>query len=392
MELGALSGGRKGFLPQRTQGFTENSSVELGALCGGRKGFLPKGTQGFTENSSVELGALCGGRKGFLPKGTRGFTENSSVELGARGGAKNKYAMKMKYMIIGVALSVISCSNNGSDFDATGNFEADEVIVSAEAAGKILKLDVDDGKELKKGQVVGYIDTTQLALKKKQLKYSILAVMARKPNTSTQLAAINEQIETATREKKRIENLFKEDAATQKQLDDINSQLEVLQKQYNATKSSLDVTTQSLNSEALPLKAQLEQVEDQIQKSVITNPIDGIVLTEYLMEDEVAGVGKGLYKIANLNTIILRAYVSGSQLSQIKIGQPVDVFVDSSEDEYKKYNGTVSWVSDKAEFTPKTIQTKEERANLVYAVKINVKNDGYLKIGMYGEVKLNPAQ
>jgi HlyD family secretion protein len=140
----------------------------------------------------------------------------------------------------------------------------------------------------------------------------------------------------------------------------------------------------------LPLKAQLEQVEDQIQKSIIRNPINGIVLTEYLMEDEVAGIGKGLYKIANLSTVILRAYVSGSQLPQLKLGQNVDVFVDASKDDYKKYSGTVIWVSDKAEFTPKTIQTKEERANLVYAVKISVKNDGYLKIGMYGEVKLNP--
>jgi HlyD family secretion protein len=283
-----------------------------------------------------------------------------------------------------------ACGDNDNNFDATGNFEAHEVIVAAEVAGKIMELNIEEGKELKKGEVVGYIDTTQLYLKKKQLQYSIRAVLAKKPETSTQLAAIQEQIETSKREQKRVENLFKEDAATQKQLDDINSQLEVLQKQYNAAKSSLNVTTQSLNSEVLPLKAQLEQVEDQIQKSIIRNPINGIVLTEYLMEDEVAGIGKGLYKIANLSTVILRAYVSGSQLPQLKLGQNVDVFVDASKDDYKKYSGTVIWVSDKAEFTPKTIQTKEERANLVYAVKISVKNDGYLKIGMYGEVKLNP--
>jgi HlyD family secretion protein len=293
------------------------------------------------------------------------------------------------YLLAFISLLTISCAQTDSEFDATGNFEADEVIISAEAAGKILRLDIEEGSELKSQSAIGLIDTTQLYLKKKQLEYSIRAVNAKQPNATIQLAAIQEQIETAGREKKRVENLLKDDAATQKQLDDINSQLDLLQRQYSATQSTLNITKQSLQSETLPLQAQLEQVQDQIKKSQIINPINGTVLTLFAKQNEVVTPGKALYKIADLSTIILRAYISGNQLSQIKLGQSVTVLVDAANDEYKKYTGTISWVSDKAEFTPKTIQTKEERANLVYAIKIDVKNDGYLKLGMYGEVKFN---
>jgi HlyD family secretion protein len=299
--------------------------------------------------------------------------------------------MKLGYAFLITSLVLSGCGNSDNDFDATGNFEADEVIVSSEASGKLLKLDIREGVELKPDQSVGLVDTTQLYLKKKQLQYSIQAVLAKKPNMQVQLASLREQIETARREKKRVENLYASDAATKKQLDDMTSQLDVLQRQYDATQSSLAVTTQSLQSETLPLRAQLEQVEDQIKKSVIINPVGGTVLTQYAMQDEITNAGKALYKIANLENIILRAYISGSQLSSVKIGQTVQVLVDAPEGGYKEYTGTVTWVSDKAEFTPKTIQTKEERANLVYAVKITVKNDGYLKIGMYGEVRLNPT-
>jgi HlyD family secretion protein len=299
--------------------------------------------------------------------------------------------MKLGYAFLITSLVLSGCGNSDNDFDATGNFEADEVIVSSEASGKLLKLDIREGAELKPDQSVGLVDTTQLYLKKKQLQYSIQAVLAKKPNMQVQLASLREQIETAIREKKRVENLYASDAATKKQLDDMTSQLDVLQRQYDATQSSLAVTTQSLQSETLPLRAQLEQVEDQIKKSVIINPVGGTVLTQYAMQDEITNAGKALYKIANLENIILRAYISGSQLSSVKIGQAVQVLVDAPEGGYKEYTGTVTWVSDKAEFTPKTIQTKEERANLVYAVKITVKNDGYLKIGMYGEVRLNPT-
>ena len=289
-------------------------------------------------------------------------------------------------LLAGIAF-LSSCGNEDNEFDATGNFEAEEVIVSSEASGKILQLNVDEGQTLKQGQVVGYIDTIQLHLKSKQLKSSVKAVLARQPDASSQLATIQEQLTTAKREKDRFERLLKEDAATQKQVDDINAQIGLLEKQYNALQSSLSTTTQSVRSEAVPLSVQIEQVEDMIKKSIITNPIEGTVLVKYAEESEVTGPGKGLYKIADLSFIILRAYISGNQLSSVKLGQKVNVMVDDLEDDYKKYDGEVIWISDKAEFTPKTIQTKEERVNLVYAVKIKLKNDGFLKIGMYGEVK-----
>jgi HlyD family secretion protein len=291
------------------------------------------------------------------------------------------------YFRAALVLVATACNNNGPEFDATGNFEADEIIISSEASGKIIQLNAEEGQELKSQTVIGLIDTTQLHLRKKQLEYSIRAINSKQPDATIQLAAITEQIQTTKREKKRVENLLKDDAATQKQLDDLNAQLDLLQKQYAATQSTLSITKQSLQSETLPLKAQLEQVQDQIHKSQIVNPINGTVLSLYAKQNEVVNPGKALYKIADLSTIILRAYISGNQLSQIKLGQQVKVLVDAPDDGYKEYPGTISWVSDKAEFTPKTIQTKDERANLVYAVKINVKNDGFLKLGMYGEVK-----
>jgi HlyD family secretion protein len=245
---------------------------------------------------------------------------------------------------------------------------------------------------LKVGEIVGYVDTTQLVLRKKQLTSSIQALLSRQPDAASQLSTIQEQIETAEFERKRVESLLKADAATRKQLDDLTAQLAFLRKQYNATKTSLGITTQSLKSETYPLKAQIEQVEDQIEKSVLINPIQGTVLTKYVMKDEITAPGKALYKIADLSFITLRAYVTGNQLPQMKLGQSVEVLVDAAEGEYKSYTGTVTWVSDKAEFTPKTIQTKDERANLVYAIKIKVKNDGYLKLGMYGEVKFEATK
>jgi HlyD family secretion protein len=301
---------------------------------------------------------------------------------------KNINTMNAKLLLALPLTILIACSTGQSDYDATGNFEADEMIVSSEASGKILKLDIEEGQVLQAGQVVGYIDTTQLYLRKKQLEYSIAAVLARQPDTNSQLSTINEQLATANREKQRVENLLKADAATQKQLDDLNAQIELLKKQYDALQKSLAITTRSLQSETLPYKAQLEQLNDQLKKSKIVNSNAGTVITKYAMQDEVVNAGKAIYKLADLENIILRVYISGTQLSQVKIGQNVEIQVDSGEKDYKKYTGKITWISDKAEFTPKTIQTKEERANLVYAVKVAVKNDGYLKLGMYGEVKL----
>ncbi len=211
----------------------------------------------------------------------------------------------LQLTLIAALATFAGCRSSSNDFDATGNFEADEVIISAEATGKILSLEVEEGKDLEANQIVGLIDTTQLFLKKKQLQYSIRAVVAKTPNMTLQLAAIREQIETAQREKKRVENLLKADAATQKQLDDWNAQLVLLQRQYDALQSNLSVTTQSIKSETLPLKAQLEQVQDQISKSIIRNPFKGTVLTRYALKDEVAAQGKALYKVADLSTLIL---------------------------------------------------------------------------------------
>ena len=298
--------------------------------------------------------------------------------------------MKKRLLNIAFILAaafLIGCSNGNGDFDATGTFESEEIIVSSEATGKLIFFDVEEGFEIKQNQIVGIVDTTQLHLKKKQLLSSITAVLSKQPDIRAQLAALKQQIETAEIEKKRIENLVKLDAATTKQLDDINSQLEVLNKQYTAAKSSLTITKQGLQSETLPLIAQVEQIEDQIKKSYITNPIDGTVLTRYAKLDEITSNGKALYKIADLSGMTLRAYVDGDQLGQIKLGQKVKVYIDKGEGDQKEMSGEIYWVSSKAEFTPKTIQTKDERANLVYAIKVKVINDGYLKIGMYGEVK-----
>lgn len=298
----------------------------------------------------------------------------------------------MKRNFISIILLIVtflfaSCSDGNGDFDATGTFESEEIIVSSEAMGKIVKFDVDEGTQLKHSQIVGVIDTTQLHLKKKQLLASVKAVLSKQPDINTQLASLQKQIETAETEKHRIENLVKSNAATTKQLDDVNSQLEVLRKQYDATKSSLTISKVGLQNETLPLTAQIEQIEDQIRKSYITNPIDGTVLTRYAKLDEITSTGKALYKIANLKDMTLRAYVNGNQLGEIKLGQKVKVFVDKGNNEQKEMSGEIYWVSSKAEFTPKTIQTKDERANLVYAIKVKVANDGYLKIGMYGEIK-----
>lgn len=295
---------------------------------------------------------------------------------------------KLLLQVFFFLLTISACKNSSSDFDASGNFEAEEIIVSSEASGKVVEFTIAEGQRLKANQVIGYIDTTQLFLQKKQLNYSVYALLAKQPDMSSQLATIKEQIATAEFEKKRIEKLLRSAAATQKQLDDLNAQLALLQKQYKATKSSLSITLLSLQRETMPLKAQVDQINDQIKKSILVNPLSGTVLTKYVEKDEVTTPGKALYKIANLEKMILRAYLAGNQLTHIMLGQSVEVSVDDGNGS-KIYPGTIVWISDKAEFTPKTIQTKEERANLVYAVKIKVKNDGYLKLGMYGDVKIN---
>lgn len=296
--------------------------------------------------------------------------------------------MKRITLLAAAALFLASCNRNESEFDASGTFESEETIISSEASGTIKEFKIEEGQDLKAGDVIGYIDSTQLYLRRKQLQAQISAALSRRPDVGKQIAALQEQLKGAEREQARVTNLLKADAATQKQLDDANTQIDVIKKQIEALQSSLGITSGSIDKESVPLQLQIDQLNDQLDKCRIVNPINGTVLTKYAEANEVAAPGKPLYKIADLSTVLLRAYVTGDQLSKLKLNQQVGVFVDSGKDAYKEYSGNISWISEKAEFTPKTIQTKEERANLVYAVKIRVKNDGLLKLGMYGEVKL----
>jgi len=279
-----------------------------------------------------------------------------------------------------------SCKDNGEQYDASGTFEATEIMVSSEANGKILQFDVQEGQVLEQLQVVGFIDSMQLHLKKQQLLASMSALKARRPEVSKQIAALEQQIKTAKSEKQRIENLVKANAANQKSLDDVNAQIAVLEKQLTAQKSTLDISNRGISEDLVSMEIQVEQINDQLNKCRIYSPINGTLLVKYAEAGELAMPGKALYKVADLENMTLRAYITSDQLTQLKIGQTVKIYADFGEDT-REYPGTVSWISGKAEFTPKTIQTKNERENLVYAVKIAVKNDGYLKIGMYGQIK-----
>lgn len=284
---------------------------------------------------------------------------------------------------------VISCSDNKNEFDATGTFEAVETIIPAEAGGIIKHLAIEEGNILEAGQIVGYIDTLQLSLKREQLLAQIKATQSKKPDINSQLDVYREELRQAKTDQQRMQNLVKADAATRKQLDDAITKVAVIQKQINALQTQLNISTTGIDDETQTLKVQVSQMDDQLKKSKISNTVNGTVLTKYAEVGEMATIGKPLYKIADLSTIILRVYITGDQLPNVKINDNVKVFVDATNKTYKEYSGVVEWISDKAEFTPKTIQTKDERANLVYAVKVRVKNDGYLKIGMYGEIKLS---
>lgn len=281
----------------------------------------------------------------------------------------------------------VSCGNNKNNFDASGSFEAEEYIISSEANGIIKELNIEEGQVLKAGQNIGYIDSTQLFLKKKQLEAQIVAALGKKPNIALQLSVLNDQLKAAETEKVRVSNLVKGDAATPKQLDDLNAQIEVIKSQIDAQKSTLNISSQSINNEVAAIQVQVEQLIDQLEKCTIRNPVEGTVLTKFAKANEMTGMGKPLYKIADIENITLRAYITGNQLSEVKLNQKVDVMTDDGKGGYDVTDGTITWISDKAEFTPKTIQTKNERANLVYAIKVNVRNDGKYKIGMYGEIK-----
>lgn len=308
----------------------------------------------------------------------------------------------MKQLTFLIALFLlVACSSKKNQFDAEGNFEADETIVSSELPGRLTEFTVNEGDTIAAGAVTGKVDALNISLQKEQVEASISALNQKTADVTPQIKLLQDQLavqqaqlQNLLQEQARIERLVKLDAATGKQLDDIRFQVEAQNKQMAVTRQQINVQVNNTNtqnrsvlSEAAPLQKRAAQLDDQIQRSNITNPVKGTVIAKYAEEGEVTAAGKALYKIADLSVITLRAYITGDQLSAVKLGQAVKVYTDKGKDAFTEYPGTITWISDKAEFTPKTIQTKDERANLVYAIKIRVKNDGLLKIGMYGEIK-----
>jgi membrane fusion protein YbhG len=282
-----------------------------------------------------------------------------------------------------IATTLLSCVNNNESADGYGNFESTEIIISAETNGKLMEFNINEGDILKKDDYVGFIDTIPLALKREQLIVSKAIIASKSKGVLSQIDVLNARLKTANINKIRVENLIKDNAGTQKQLDDITGEIEVLKQQIY----SIEIQNAPVVNELKSIDVQLKQIEDQIDKSKIINPIDGTVLVTYTEPNEVTAFGKPLYKIADLSTMQLRVYVAETQIPDIKIGQEVTIKIDYKDD-MKSYNGTISWIASEAEFTPKIIQTKEERVALVYAVKIDVKNDGSIKIGMPAEMWL----
>ena len=286
-----------------------------------------------------------------------------------------------------LALAMTACGKGNKVYDASGVFESTEVTVSAEGNGKIMSLDLQEGDRLEAGAVVGCIDTVQLYLSKIQLEASRRAVGSGRLNISRQIAALESQIAKQRQELDRFTKLEQAGASNRKQVEDIQAQIDILERQLAAQKESLQNTNSNVSGQADALEAQMAQLEDRIRKCVITSPVSGTVLAKYSEAGELAVQGRALFKVADLESIRLRAYITADQLTNVKLGQAVKVYADQGTSGRKEYAGTLVWISDKAEFTPKTIQTRDERANLVYAVKIAVKNDGLIKLGMYGEVK-----
>ena len=281
----------------------------------------------------------------------------------------------------------MACNRNDDLADAYGNFEVDETVISAQAAGEIMAFDIKEGEKYESGQLVGYIDTTELYLLKPELEANIKATASKRQNISTQIGVLKSQMANLVREQKRVENLINSGAATTKQLDDINGQIDVVKQQIRNAKSQYA----AIDAQILAIEAKLRQLNEKIRKSHIVNPVHGVVLAKLAEPHEFTAPGKPLYKIANIDEMNLRVFVAGSQLSGIKLGDTYTVKIDGPGGNMVEYPGKVIWIADEAEFTPKTIQTKEERVDLVYAVKLRVKNDGRIKIGMPGELWLNKS-
>lgn len=298
--------------------------------------------------------------------------------------------MKATGWIMATVLAMLaSCGNKEKEYDATGVFEATETTVFAEQSGALMTFDVNEGDRMAQGKEVGLIDTTQIWLKIQQAGATKGVYQSQKPDIEKQIAATRQQLVKARQDQQRYKELVADGAAPSKMLDDATNQVAVLQKQLDAQISSLNNQLSTLNSQLSTVDVQEDQLRDQLRKCHITTPMAGTVLEKYVERSEFVTTGKPLFKLADTENMYIRAYVTSAQLQNIKIGQKAKVFADYGDGQKKEYEGTVSWISNRSEFTPKTIQTDDERADLVYALKVAIKNDGYVKIGMYGEVKFN---
>ena len=295
---------------------------------------------------------------------------------------------KQKVIAGMMTLALVACGGGEKEYDATGTFESTETVVSAEQSGTLLRFDINEGDDIALGQEVGLVDTTQTWLKIQQLMATKAVYQSQKPDMQKQIAATRQQLAKARQEQQRYTELVGDGAAPRKMLDDAASQVQVLQKQLDAQVSALSTQTSALNSQMTAVDVQVSQLTDQLRRCHVVSPVAGSVLEKYVEQGEFVAVGKPLLKIADTRQMFIRAYVTSAQLQQVRVGQPVKVFADYGDGQKKSYDGKVSWISSRSEFTPKTILTDDERADLVYAVKVAVQNDGFIKIGMYGEVKL----
>lgn len=293
----------------------------------------------------------------------------------------------LPFYLFGLLPLFVACGTKQQEYDATGTFEATEVVVSAEQSGQLLTFSIGEGDNVGQGQEIGLIDTTQVWLKIQQLGATKEVYQSQKPDLQKQIAATRQQLSTAKTEQQRYEELVADGAAPRKMLDDATSQVQVLQRQLDAQISSLNTQLSTLNSQQTAVDVQVSQLRDQLSKCHVVAPINGTVMEKYVERGEFVTVGKPLVKVADTENMYIRAYVTSAQLKSVKIGQQAKVFADYGDGQKKEYEGTVSWISGRSEFTPKTILTNDERADLVYAVKVAIKNDGFAKIGMYGEVK-----
>ena len=325
--------------------------------------------------------------------------------------------MRLTFKLLIPLLLLSSCYQSKLEFDAAGTFEAREILISSEQSGKVLEFRFEEGQQVNLGDTIAVIDDEALRLQELQVLArlaslqsklaeaypQILVLRNQKEVAKANLSALNTQVEVLAKERNRIKTLFESEAATEQQFDELDGklkilnqnvisaekQIEVIDAQISAAKQNTNLQNRAILSEVEPIEAQLDLIRNQISRTIIISPAEGTLLTKYIEAGEIAIMGKPLAMIADLELIELRSFVSGDQLSSISIDQDVNVYIDKNEKEYYQYPGTISWISDKAEFTPKSIQTKNERSNLVYACKVRVKNDGKIKIGMYGELSFN---